>query len=136
MKYKILDHTADIMFEVYGKNLNELFKNSAIAVTDVMVDRKSIEVKKKKEIVLENDSIEDLLALFLEEIIYIKDADYMIFKNFKVNVKGNVMKAVLEGDNIKPKKQKLITDVKALTYHKFYLKKTKECYQAGFILDL
>ena len=136
MKYKILEHTADIMFEVYGKTLNELFKNSAIAVIDVMVDRRSINVKKKKEVVLENDSVEDLLLSFLEEIVYIKDADYMIFKNVKVNVRGSVLKAVLEGDSIKHGKQKLKTDVKAVTLHKFYLKKVKEGYQAGFILDL
>src|SRR3989344_8962161 len=107
MKYKILEHTADIMFEVYGKTLNELFKNSAIAVIDVMVDRRSITIKKKKEVVLENDSVEDLLLAFLEEIVYIKDADYMIFKDVKVNVKGCVMKAALYGDKIKPGKQEL-----------------------------
>ena len=136
MKYKILDHTADVMFEVYGKTLNELFKNAATAIFDTMVKRSTIKIKIKKEIELESSNVEQLLFDFIEELIYIKDAEYLIFKDFKIKIKGNKLTAILEGDKINPKKQILLTDVKAITLHKFSLKKSKQGYKAVIIPDL
>ncbi|MBS3156182.1 archease [Candidatus Woesearchaeota archaeon] len=136
MKYKILDHTADVMFEVYGKTLNELFKNAATAIFDTMVKRSTIKIKIKKEIELESSNVEQLLFDFIEELIYIKDAEYLIFKDFKIKIKDNKLTAILEGDKINPKKQILLTDVKAITLHKFSLKKSKQGYKAVIIPDL
>ena len=136
MNYRILDHTADIMFECYGKSLNELFENSAIATTDVMVDRSSLKKKVKKEIALENKKVDDLLFSFLEEIIYLKDAELLLFKNFKVAVKDGKLKAVCSGEEIDRKKHTLKLDVKAITLHKFEVKKTARGWKAVFILDI
>lgn len=136
MKYKILDHTADIMFEVYGKTLNELFTNAAIATFDVMVKRSSIASKIKKEINLENKDPEKLLFEFIEELIYLKDAEYLVFKTFKVKIKNNSLKAIVEGEKINPKKHNLLLDVKAITLHKYKLSKTKAGYKATILLDI
>jgi len=124
------------MFEVYGKTLNELFKNVAIATFDTMVKRSSITPKLKREIKIENKDPEKLLFDFIEELIYIKDAEYLIFKDFTIKIKDNKLKAVLEGDKINHKKQILLTDVKAITLHKFSLKKLKNSYTATMILDI
>lgn len=136
MKYKILDHTADIMFEIYGKSLNELFTNAAIATFDVMVKRSSITPKIKKEIILSNKDPEKLLFEFIEELIYLKDAEYLVFKNFKVKIKNNNLKALIEGEKINSKKHKLLLDVKAITLHKYRLSKTKDGYKATILLDI
>ncbi|HLC57483.1 MAG TPA: archease [Candidatus Nanoarchaeia archaeon] len=136
MKYKIIEHTADVMFEVYGKSLNELFENSAIAVTDVVVERGSLKSVIKKEIKLENEKIDNLLFDFIEELIYLKDAEGLLFKRFSAAVSGNKLKAVCFGDKIDREKHDLKTDVKAITLHKFELKKLKSGYLARFILDL
>ena len=138
MRYKILEHTADIMFEVYGKSMNELFENSAIATTDVMVDRKSLKAGVKKELNLENKKIDGLLFGFIEEVIYLKDAEELLFKEFKVsvNVKNGKLKAVCSGERINRKDHILKTDVKAITLHKFEVKKAKEGWKAVFILDI
>jgi len=136
MKYQILDHTADVMFEVYGKSLNELFKNAAIATFDVMVKRSSITPKIKKEINLTNKDPEKLLFEFIEELIYLKDAEYLVFKNFKIKLKDNFLKAIVEGEKINPKKHKLLLDVKAITLHKYKLSKTKTGYKAVILLDI
>jgi len=124
------------MFEVYGKTLNELFTNAAIATFNVMVKRSSITSKIKKEISLENKDPEKLLFEFIEELIYLKDAEYLVFKTFKVKIKNNSLKAVIEGEKINPKKHKLLLDVKAITLHKYRLSKTKTGYQATILLDI
>ncbi|MBS3156615.1 archease [Candidatus Woesearchaeota archaeon] len=142
-KYKFIDHTADVMFDAYGKNLNKVFENAALATFEVQCNLKKVERKIKKKIKLKNDDLEKLLFDFLEELIYLKDAKYLLFNKFKVNLLGKrsrkgeyVLEAEIEGEKINPKKHELKVDVKAVTLHKFELKKTKEGYKSRVILDI
>lgn len=138
MKYKFLDHTADIMFEAYGSSLNELFENSALATEETMVNLKQIKPKIKKEINLENENIENLLFDFLGELIYFKDAELLLFSKIKVIIKKDKLyklKAVLEGEKLTNKHEQKV-DVKAVTYHKFEIKKVKNNFVARVILDI
>lgn len=131
-KYKFLEDVAiaDIAYEAYGKDLNELFENAALAVFELMADVKTIDAKEKIEFGLENEKIDNLLYDFLSEILFFKDSKYMVFKNAKVLVseeKNNYkLKAILEGEKINPQKQQLENDIKAVTMHMFELKKEKK----------
>ena len=139
MKYKYLDHTADIMFEAYGNSLNELFENSALATEESMVNLAQIKPKLKKEISLENKNIEYLLFDFLGELIYFKDAELLLFSKIKVNIKKEEklykLKALLKGEKLREEHEQKV-DVKAITFHKFEIKKLKEKYSARVILDI
>ena len=138
MKYKFLDHTADVMFESYGNSLNKLFENSALATEETMVDIKQIKQKIKKEINLENENLENLLYDFLSELVYFKDAELLLFSKIKVNIKKDnsyKLKAVLLGEKLtKEHLQKV--DVKAVTFHKFEIKRLDNKYIARVILDI
>ena len=143
-KYKFLEDVAlaDIAYESYGKNLNELFENSALAIFELSAEVKTIEPKKKLTIKLENKKLDNLLYDFLSEILFLKDSKYMVFRNVKVkinenkkNKKYNLISAI-EGDKINSKKQKLENDIKAITMHMFELKKTKNGYQARIVVDI
>ena len=70
IKYKILEDVAlaDIAIEAYGKNLNELFENSAFAIFDETTDLRRVEEKEKKIINVETNNLENLLFDFLSEI--------------------------------------------------------------------
>ena len=55
MKFKFLDiTTADVAFEAYGKTLEELFANAALAMFEVMINTKQIEKKVEKRIKLKD----------------------------------------------------------------------------------
>ena len=43
--YKFIDHTADVMFEAYGSDLNELFENSGLALQELQVELKNVKSK-------------------------------------------------------------------------------------------
>ena len=132
MKYEFFDHTADVLFEVEGKNLDELFEGAGLATEETQVDLNDIKQKVKKEISLEKDSVEMLLFDFLQELIFLKDAELLLFSKIKVSVsEGKIfkIKAQLWGEKINPKKQELKVDVKAVTLHKFEVKKIKLSYK-------
>ena len=58
MGYKFFDHTADVLFEAEGKDLDKLFEAAGLATEETQTDLKDIKQKVKKEIVLEKDNIE------------------------------------------------------------------------------
>jgi SHS2 domain-containing protein len=140
-KYKFLEKVAiaDIAYEAYGKNLNELFENAAFAIFELSANLKTVDAKKKLEVKLENEKIENLLYDFLSEILFLKDSKYMVFKKVKVSIDENKkyqLKAVLEGDTINPQKQQLENDIKAVTMHMFKIEKEKNNWKATVVVDI
>ncbi|MBI2667446.1 archease [Candidatus Woesearchaeota archaeon] len=141
MPYKFLENVsiADIAFEAKNNNLNRLFEDCALATFDTMADLKKVKPKIKKEIKLQSDNIENLLFKFLEELVFLKDAKYLVFNKFKVNIKEDKifeLKATAFGDNIDIKKHNLKVDVKAVTMHKFKVEKINNIWKAFVILDV
>ena len=140
-KYKFLEDVAiaDIAYEACGKDLNKLFENAALAIFELSADVKTIESRKKLDIKLENEKIDNLLYDFLSEILFLKDSKYMVFKKVKVNVVENKkyhLNAILEGDTINPEKQQLENDIKAVTMHMFAVKKEKNQWKAIVVVDI
>ena len=140
-KYKFLEDIAiaDIAFEAYGKDLNELFENAALAIFELSADLDTVDASKKVEFELENNKLDNLLYDFLSEILFLKDSKYMVFKHGHVIIeegKKNKLKAVLEGDKINPEVQSLENDIKAITMHMFELKKEKNNWKATVVVDI
>ena len=140
-KYKFLEDVAiaDIAYEAYGKNLEELFENAAFAIFELSANLDTVDAKEKIEFKVESDKIENLLYDFLSEILFLKDSKYMVFKKVKVLIKENKkyqLKAILEGDTINPQKQQLENDIKAVTMHMFEIKKEKSGYKATVVVDI
>ena len=140
-KYKFLEDVAiaDIAYEAYGRDLNELFESAALAIFELSADLKSIDPIQKIEFGLGSDTIENLLYDFLSEILFLKDSKYMVFKKAKVSISGKKrlkLKAILQGDTINPQKQHLENDIKAVTMHMFEVKKEKRGYKATVVVDI
>ena len=143
-KYKFLENVAiaDIAYEAYGKDLNELFENSALAIFELSADVKTIDAKKKLMIKLENKKLDNLLYDFLSEILFLKDSKYMVFRNVKVRInkdkknKKFKLSSVLQGDKINSNKQHLENDIKAITMHMFKIEKIKNYWKATVVVDI
>ena len=142
MNYKFFDHTADVLFEVEGKNLDEIFEGAGLATEETQADLKDVRQKIKKEVKLENEKIDMLLFDFLQELIFLKDAKQLLFSKFDVAIERggacdvNLLKAKMWGEKIDQKRHNLKVDVKAVTLHRFEVKKTKTGWFARVILDI
>ncbi len=139
--YKFLEGvvTADLAFEAAGKDLNDLFVNAALAVLESQAKLETIEPKVAKKIVMENDDVGQLLFNFLNEIIFFKDAEQLIFKTVKVSIAKNAkyqLVAELKGEKIDPKKHKLGNDLKAVTMHKFNVEETPKGWKCLVVIDI
>ncbi len=141
MPYRYLEDiaTADAAFEVKGKTLEELFRDAAIATFEVMADTGTVKPEVTREIELKNEDVGDLLFDWLSELVYLKDADGLIFSRFDVSIRKNdacELKATASGEPIDQRKHSLRSDVKAVTYHMFEVKKTGERWIARVVLDI
>src|SRR3972149_3195132 len=141
MPYRYLEDiaTADAAFEVKGRTLEELFRDAAIATFEVMVEMKSVKNEITKTIELENKTVEGLLFDWLSELVYLKDAEAIVFGKFDVNIRKNdvyKLNASASGEGIDPEKHNLRSDVKAVTYHMYEVKEAKDHWSAKVILDI
>lgn len=132
---------SDCAFYAYGKDVAELIVNACHAVTEAMVSRSKIEAKEKKSFEIRTDSLEGLLYLVLEEIIYLKDAERLVFRDFEIEKleekpKSYFLSIKLSGEKVDLHKHEPHSDVKAVTYHQFEVKKTPKGYRAAVILDI
>ena len=124
--------TADVAFEASGKTLNEVFSQSCLATSSVMVDLKSINSDSSKEFSKKHKTLEGLLFDVLDEIVYLKDAENLLFSSFSVKVKEgkggapNSAQVIAKGQKINQKSMALRNDIKAITWHLFSLKKRKK----------
>lgn len=130
---------ADAAFTIKGKSLEELFENAAIALMSSMADISRIDQKEKRKILLENKALDLLLFDFLNEIIFYKDSESLLFSKFNVKIdKRNIYKlnALISGEKANPKKHRVSIDIKAITMHMFKVVKTKDGYEARVVIDI
>ena len=126
-------------FRAYGSTLSEVFSNAALALFSVMVDLSTVEPKEQRTINLADRSVERLLIDFLSELVYLKDADAMLFTRFDVEIgrKENYqLHAKVRGEPINPSKQKLGVDVKGVTVHMYKFEQLSDGYHAQVVLDI
>ena len=97
---------ADIAVEVWANTIEDLFKDSALAVSEVMVDTKTVEPRIEREIILNSDSIEMLLFDFLSEVVYFKDAERLLFSKFEVEIVDSNLRGKFWGEEIRLKNSK------------------------------
>jgi len=137
-KFEFVDiTTADAAFVAYGKDLNELFVNAALAMFEVMINTKQVKPKVKREIKVNGNDLESLMFNWLNSLLVYVDGENLAFSNFDVEVdeKKFNLKAICKGEKINRKKHETRTVVKAATYHKLEVKKDK-FWKARVIVDI
>lgn len=132
-KYEMLDHEADIKFKVVGTTLDEVFENSALALSNYISAGEKIKSIKGKTIEVKGEDIKSLLYNFLDEIIYLLDAESFMVTKASVFLRGNNLKAEVYGDEVK---KQTLQQVKAATYSEMEITKTKSGWQAIFVMDV
>jgi len=138
--HTFIDHTADVLFEAEAPTLEELFEQCAIALEETQVDVSSIKGNKEITITGKNKKIDQLLFDFLDDLVFHKDADLLIFNTFKIKINqtsdGYKLECKAKGDILDYKKHHPKVDVKAITMHMFEVKKIAGGWKAKVLVDI
>lgn len=132
---------SDTAFYAYGKTPEELIVHACQAVTEAMVDRQSVEGRQTVEIKKEGGDLEQLLYAVLEEVIYQKDANRLVFRDFKVtDIQSSsppmTITMTMKGEPVDHEKHGSHADVKAVTYHQFEIEELVDGLRASVVLDV
>ncbi|MCG7844936.1 MAG: archease [Methanomassiliicoccales archaeon] len=117
MKYRTLDHTADVMVEAFGADLEECFANAAYALTDQMLDASKVRPDLEKYLEVEGHDHESMLYNFLSELLFVFDVTGMVFSKFSVRLEGDKVLCRAWGEVYDPGRHDPKKEVKAITYH-------------------
>lgn len=118
MKYKLLEHTADAMIEVYGRDLGERFENAAYAMFDQITDLSKVRPTGELKVVMSGETREQLLVDFLQELLFMHDTEDIVFSEFKIKTDGKALEAIVKGEKFDEKRHTKRSIVKGVTYHR------------------
>jgi len=121
VKYEYLDHTADIQFHAWGKDLTEAFEQVIICMFGYIteLDKLDVDDEKTQSFEISGHDMESLLYNYMDEFLYRFNTDLIACKdvrikefdreNFKITVDGF-------GEKFNLKKHPQGTEIKAITY--------------------
>ncbi|MDQ7786669.1 MAG: archease [Thermodesulfovibrionales bacterium] len=145
--FKILDISGDIGLRSFGKTVQEAFVNAAIGMYSLITDTGKIEEKKSIAISLENDSLDNLLVAWLNELVFHFDAYGFIGKKILItesnllsvqstNSTSYQIEAVLSGEDFDPERHESRLLIKAATYHRLRIRKSNDVWKIDIIFDI
>lgn len=124
--FEYLEHTADIKFRAYGMTPEEMLSNAALALFQSMVDPATIAVKETWKVHLQAEDLEDLAYQWLSEIVFLFETESAVFADFSVKLQQNEainLQGEIGGERIDLTRHAFANEVKAITRHKFSIKK-------------
>ncbi len=136
-RYEIIPHTADIGIRVYGKDLKDLFKNAAYGMFDIIADLDGLTSSVTQSIEVKAPNKEELLVVWLDELLYNFYTKQIIFFDFKIlELDDKRINAEAFGRNLGENRNRLKTEIKAVTYHELKIEEKKGGFTASVIFDV
>jgi SHS2 domain-containing protein len=135
------DVTSDLCFVARGATLPELFTAAAEALLDATVEqREAIAESERRNLELVEPDLELLLLRFLNELVYLRDAEALLLRPREIAVEAEPgrahLAAELAGERLDPARHALRSDVKAATAHGLALVREADGFRATVTLDV
>ena len=135
--YEVFEHTADIGLHVYGNTLPELFIHAAEGMESLMVAPEQVQVQVSRAIEVEGHDNISLLIAWLNELIFLFDTEYLLFRQFQIDALTETqLKAGACGEPYDARRHDLSSAIKAATWHEASVEKTDDEYKARIIFDI
>ena len=135
--YELLDHTADFGIHVFGENAKDLFQNAALALMDQLVETGDLLAREERRIVITGNDRPDLMVNWLREILYLWTGEERFVQSVHIeSITEKQLNARVWIDPFSSERHKLISEIKAVTYHQVRVYKTGSRWEAKVIFDI
>jgi SHS2 domain-containing protein len=117
-RFELVEHTADVGINAYGRTLKEAFANAAYGMFSIMAELESIREAGSRRVEVTADDIEGLLFEWLNSLLYYFDVEMLLFKRFDIIEFGDTrLVADCFGEKFDASRHSIKTGVKSATYH-------------------
>jgi len=117
--YEIIEHTADVGIKAYGKNAAQILEEISKGMFSLITDIESVKRERVVKIEVSGESYEEIAFAYLSELLYLHDAQHMLFSDFNLEIEQKngkfLLRAVVWGEERKAHRLKLL--IKGVTYH-------------------
>jgi SHS2 domain-containing protein len=130
--HREVEHTADWELEVWAPDMVGLLEEAARGMYKLMAIEVSEESRCHRQLEIAADDHEQLLVSFLEELLFIVDSEKVAFDGFLLSLQ--------EGDLLSRFEDKAILsrskEIKAVTYHRLKIVKTRRGLKTRIVFDV
>ncbi len=135
--YEVFEHTADVGLHAYGSTLGELFIHAAEGMESLMVPPEQVRVQVSRDIAVDGHDSVSLLIAWLNELIFLFDTEYLIFREFNIDEFTEThLKGRASGEPYDAQRHDLSSAIKAVTWHEATVEQTEHGYKARIIFDI
>ena len=115
--FEILEHTADAGIVVHAATLDDLFARSALGMYAVMTDTACVGDRTSREVRIEAADAEHLLVAWLLELLFLTEAEHLLFSRFDVRIEGNALRGTAHGEPLDAERHEVGAIIKGVTRH-------------------
>src|SRR5713101_9149040 len=135
--YEVFYHTADVGIHAFGRTLPELFIHAAQGMESLVVAPEQVRELVSREIAVEGHDEVSLLIAWLNELIFLFDTEYLLFREFEIDaITGTHLKGRASGEPYDARRHDLSSAIKAVTWHEAAVELTDDGYKARIIFDI
>jgi len=135
--YEVFDHTADIGIHAFGRTLPELFIHAAQGMESLVVAPEQVRESVSREIAVEGHDVVSLLIAWLNELIFLFDTEYLLFRTFEIKAFTETsLSGRASGEPYDAQRHDLSSAIKAVTWHEAAVELTGDGYKARIIFDI
>jgi len=158
MTYRELDHTADILLEITGASIHELFCEAARALMEILYPPRetsvyslshhtqdivsipiSVSINNDKEIESADESYESyelLVQAFLSELLFLTETEYIVFSECDITIETEKVYGVVRGVSFDPALHSGGIGVKGISHSDLTIQKRRNTYILTIIYDI
>jgi SHS2 domain-containing protein len=136
--YELFDHTADLGMRVSAPDLGTLFRDAAAGLLAMIVEPATPPGAgaERIELRVEGTRTDWLLFDWLDELLFLFETRRLVLGDFEVRLDGAGLSASARGRPLDAQADRLLHEVKAITYHGLRVERTAEGWVAELIVDI
>ncbi|NIT37400.1 MAG: archease [candidate division Zixibacteria bacterium] len=136
---RYIEHTADAGVEIGAASREELFVLGARALYQLVLDYDAVGGELERRLELAASNFPELFHAWLAELLYLLDAEGLVFKKFGLAFgrRDTKLAATLWGEEIDVERHRPHGEIKNVTYADFAVERERDgTYRARVIFDL
>lgn len=135
--FTFLDHTADLGIMVTGLDLRNLFEKAVHSMMQIMIEERPAGKTSSLQLSVSGEDYADLMVRWLGEILYLLQGEGKVVTCTEISsITQTHINATLQTVPFNPKQHEVLTEIKAVTYHRIEVVSENDRWKATIIFDL
>ncbi|MBN1465159.1 archease [candidate division KSB1 bacterium] len=133
---EFFDHTADIGFRLQRPSQKELFRDAAFAMFHIIEPDTDYHDLVNYEIAADGHDLEELMVNWLSELNFTFQTQGYVPLNIRLTFAAQSLTAVIQGYAVNRTVRNSQVEIKAVTYHRIYVRQEAGVWTTQVIFDI